>query len=62
MFFCLETYQNNFFYFLKITFDTSTSKLFENIKKIILSKKTKEKFLNFWEIRFHQRSQPKSTA
>jgi len=30
-----------FFYFLKIIFDINTSKRYENIKKIILSKKKK---------------------
>jgi hypothetical protein len=35
-------HQNNiFFYFLKIIFDINTSKRYENIKKIILSKKKK---------------------
>jgi hypothetical protein len=32
--FYLEMYQNDFFYFLKIIFEISTSKRFENIKKI----------------------------
>jgi len=35
--FHLEIYQNNiFFYFLKIIFDISVSKLFKNIKKILI--------------------------
>jgi hypothetical protein len=29
-------YVNDFFYFLKIIFDISTSKLFENIKNILI--------------------------
>jgi hypothetical protein len=38
--FCLEMHQNNiFFYFLKIIFDISISKRYENIKKIIVYKK-----------------------
>jgi len=42
--FFLEIYQNKlFFYFKKIIFDISTSKRSENIKKIILSKKNKNK-------------------
>jgi len=44
-----------FFHFLKIIFDISTSKRFENKKKnIILSKKKKSKFLG---TRFAPRSQ-----
>ena len=31
-----KIYVNNFFYFLKIIFDIRTSKLFENIKKILI--------------------------
>jgi hypothetical protein len=35
--FCLEMHQNNiFFYFLKIIFDISISKRYENIKKKII--------------------------
>ena len=39
--FHLEKYVNNFFYFLKIIFEISTSKWFENIKKHINLKQNK---------------------
>jgi hypothetical protein len=41
--FYLEMYQNNIFYFLKIIFDISISKISKNIKKILIWSKEKNK-------------------
>jgi len=41
--FYLKIHQNNFFYFLKIIFHTSALKWSENIKKILIWSKVKDK-------------------
>jgi len=55
----LKIHENNiFFYFLKIIFDISTSKSFENTKKNInLKQRKNKKILNFFKSAFKTQKQ-----
>jgi len=58
VFFYLEMYQNNIFYFLKIIFDISVSKWFTNTKKLLIwSKEKNKKISNFFKNIFKTQKQ-----